>query len=312
MTGICQASFFFAFQHNLLRFCAHTMSALTVVCSARWSYHEVTRALRQHRISVEVSDNLSYCDFVCGASSVLYYELRSAEVHHNQALIISRLGEARQRCGTQPVILMVWMSNPEPSLEVLSWLNLECGVAQQCGLLLVWSVDDVVQFLASLVASAVTSLEFNAAGRHDVGDAPLPILIDALTQTPQIVTRNDIVRIANRKTCMADVLMSEAGDWEGIAGLGHKKVLRLQHLFRTLFLSSQQTVESVIGSTAPAKTANTAPVAAVNAMLNDDENSAPSVPTVPPDANNDATTLGKERMMRALQRRRDEEDAEDN
>lgn len=307
------------------------MSSQTIVCSSRWAAHEVTHALKQRRISVEVSNTLRYCDFVCGASSVLYYELRSAEAHRDQALIVSRLEEARQRCGAQPVVLMVWMTNPEPSLEILSWLNLECGVAQQCGLLLVWSVEDVVQFLASLVASAVTSLEFNATARHAVGDAPLPILIDALTQTPQIVTRNDVVRIANRKTCMADVLMSEAADWGGIVGLGQKKAQRLQHLFRTPFLSSQQTVESFLGTSAqssfasgrPAVSTNITPAAAVAAATAAasaaEGNKTPTTSTPPPappqplavNEDSDLASLGKEGMMRALQRRREEEDAED-
>lgn len=299
------------------------MSSQTIVCSSRWARHEVTHTLKQRRINVEVSDGLRYCDFVCGASSVLYYELRSAEAHRDQALIVSRLGEARQRCGTQPVVLMVWVTNPEPSLEVLSWLNLECGVAQQCGLLLVWSVEDMVQFLASLVASAVTSLEFNATARHAASDAPLPILIDALTQTPQIVTRNDVVRIANRKTCMADVLMSEAADWEGIAGFGQKKAQRLQHLFRTPFLSSQQTVESFLGGSAaesalasshPASTTKLTAAAAVAAATAAASTAAPNVGSTSSAAAPSASepvSLGKEGMMRALQRRREEEDEED-
>lgn len=278
------------------------MSTHTVTCSSRWAQHDVVHNLRQRRIAVVVNDGLRYCDFVCGASSVLYYELHHAEAQREQTLIISRLEEARQRCGTQPVILMVWVTNPEPSLEVLTWLNLECGVAQQCGLLLVWSLDDVVQFLASLAASAVTSLEFSGGARQDTRGAPLPALIDALTQTPQIVTRNDVVRIANRKTCMADVLMSEAGDWEGIAGLGHKKAARLQHLFRTPFLSSQQTVESFVRSTAHSSAATLpAPLDAVDGSA-----LAPSA-----DLNSEAASLGKEEMMRALQRQREEEDNED-
>ncbi|KPA81945.1 hypothetical protein ABB37_04175 [Leptomonas pyrrhocoris] len=293
------------------------MSSHTIVCSSRWARHEVTQTLLQRRIGVEVNSGLHYCDFVCGASSVLYYELQSAEAHRDQALIVSRLAEARRQCGTQPVILMVWMTNPEPSLEVLSWLNLECGVAQQCGLLLVWSVEDVVQFLASLVASAVTSLEFSVAAHQDVRDAPLPVLIDALTQTPQIVTRNDVVRIANRKTCLADVLMSEAGDWEGIAGLGHKKATRLQHLFRMPFLSSQQTVESFINNGDAQDSFRSASFAAAPAVNSteilvlpsaDDERLAPALSS---NQESGSTTLGKDGMLQALQRKRDEEDAED-
>jgi hypothetical protein len=296
------------------------MSTYTIVCSSQWRQHEVTQTLRHRRITVEVNDGLRYCDFVCGASSVLYFELRSAEVNRDQALIISRLEQARQRCGTRPVILMVWMTNPEPSLEILSWLNLECGVAQQCGLLLVWSVEDMVQFLASLVASTVASLEFNAAARHDAGDAPLPTLIDALTQTPQIVTRSDVVRIANRKTCMADVLMSEAEDWEGIAGLGTKKAKRLQHLFRAPFLSSQQTVESFVatgatesfgGASASATSTASAAAESVTVSFVDGSERRTTTPASPVNHESNAVSLGKEGMMRALQRRCEEEDAED-
>ncbi|KPI83389.1 hypothetical protein ABL78_7573 [Leptomonas seymouri] len=211
---------------------------------------------------------------------------------------------------------MVWMTNPKPTLETLSWLNLECGVAQRCGLLLVWAVEDVVQFLAGLVASAVTSLEFNAFARQDVNDAPLPVLIDALTQTPQIVTRNDVVRIANRKKCLADVLMSEAGDWEGIPGLGHKKAARLQHLFRTSFLSSQQTVESFMCNSDAQDSFGGAPPEATTTAMRTEEavmstEGAESPMLAPSTRGSGATSSGIADMMRALQRRRDDEDVED-
>ncbi|CAM45050.1 conserved hypothetical protein [Leishmania braziliensis MHOM/BR/75/M2904] len=284
------------------------MSTHVVTVCSRWVDHEVTSALRQRRgVRVEVNEELQHCDFACGASSVLYCDVQSAGVQRDQAALVLRVQGARQRCGTQPVILMVQMNSiAEVPLETLSWLNLECGVAQQCGLILVWSVNDAVQYLASLAASAVTSLEFSGAARARVGDAPLPMLIEALTQTPQVVTRSDVVRIANRKTCMADVLMSEASEWAGIAGLGHKKATRLQHLFRTPFLSSHQRIDSFVEAAGDSSFATTSKATESNFTQSTGEPNGWATATLPVDTA--VTTDGKRRMMKALQRRRDEED----
>ncbi|KAK7196534.1 hypothetical protein NESM_000591100 [Novymonas esmeraldas] len=278
------------------------MNTHAIVVSPPWVRHEVTEALRQRRgVRVEVNAALQHCDFACGASSVLYHDATGAVAQREPAALVTRVQEARQRCGTQPVVLMVRLdAAEEPSLASLSWFNLECGVAHQCGLVLVWSADDAAQFLASLAASAVTSLEFSGTARSHVGDAPLPVLIDALTQTPQVVTRNDVVRIANRASCMAEVLMSEAQEWEGIAGFGRKKAARLQHLFRTPFLSSQQRVDSLVSADSA------------------DAVAATGVPRAPEDvaepslagslSSTAAATDGRRRMMDVLQQRRDAED----
>ncbi|KAG5479012.1 hypothetical protein LSCM1_02854 [Leishmania martiniquensis] len=286
------------------------MSTHVVTVGSHCVHHEVAQALRQFRgVRVEVSEALKHCDFSSGSSSVLYYDVNSAEVQRDQPSLLLRVQEARRRCGRQPVILMVRMDTiVEVSLETLTWLNLQCGVAQQCGLVLVWSVDDAVQYLASLATSAVRSLEFSGAARPLIGDAPLPVLIDALTQTPQVVTRNDVVRIANRKASMADLLMSEASELESIAGLGHKKAARLQHLFRTPFLSSHYRVDSFTpagrdGSFPTASTAKEVPVPQATGEPLTRDTAAFSINTA-------ATTEGKRLMMRALRRRRDEEDEE--
>ncbi|KAG5504891.1 hypothetical protein JKF63_04337 [Porcisia hertigi] len=286
------------------------MSTHVITVGKQWLHHEVTQVLRQRRgVRVGVSEALHHCDFASGVSSVLYCDVHNAEVQHAQASLVQRMQAARQRAGTQPVILMVRMdTGAEVSLETLSWLNLECGVAQQCGLILVWSVDDAVQYLMSLATSAVTSVEYSGTPRPRVGDAPLPVLIDALTQTPQVVTRNDVVRIANRKTCMADVILSEASEWEDIPGLGHRKAARLQHLFRTPFLSSQQRIDSFLPASGDRVFATTSsampsrppkpagqPVAQFAATLSVETASAPE---------------GRRRMMQALQRRLDAEDDE--
>ncbi|CBZ34041.1 hypothetical protein, conserved [Leishmania donovani] len=286
------------------------MSKHMISVGSRWVHHEVTQALRQRRgVRVEVNEELQHCDFASGASSVLYCDAHSAEIQRDQASLVLRLQEARQRCGTQPVILMVRMdSGVEVSLERLSWLNLECGVAQQCGLILVWSLDDAVQYLASLAASSVTSLEFTGAARPHVGDAPLAVLVDALTQTPQVVTRNDVVRIANRKTSIADALMSEASEWEGIAGLGSKKAARLQHLFRTPFLSSQQRIDSFV----PASGESSFSTASKAADSHLPQPTGESIVRLTEALSVDTTvaTEGRRRMMSALQRRLDKEDEE--
>ncbi|GET88477.1 hypothetical protein, conserved [Leishmania tarentolae] len=286
------------------------MSAHVVSVGARWVHHEVTQALRQRRgVRVEVNEELQHCDFSSGASSVLYYDLHCAETQLDRVSLVLRLQEVRQRCGTQPVILMVRMDSVvEVSLETLSWLNLECGVAQQCGLILVWSVDDAVQYLASLTVSGVASLEFTIAERPNVGDAPLPLLVEALTQTPQVVTRNDVVRIANRKNSIADVLMSEASEWEGIAGLGHKKATRLQHLFRTPFVSSQQRIDSFVPAADDSSFSAACRTVEWQLPQHAGESTAPLAETS--GLSTAVTTDGRREMLNALQRRLDKEDEE--
>lgn len=277
-----------------------------IAAAPKWANHEVVSFLRQRRTQVTFNEALNFCDFRCGVTAVLYFEVTNNETTSEQAKLLLRIDDAKIRQKGNPVVVVARVVVEEPKLELLTWLNLECGVSKRCSLLLAWSVDDVAQSLSTFAASSVVSLEYSTRPKPRLNDAPLPIVIDALTQTPQLITRNDVVRIANRKSCLADVLLSEPSDFDGILGLGTRKVAKLQQLFRVPFSSSFQSVSDLVPSKGTDASSTIADCVRCH-MADQANQGSTSASLASPSGDHPA----RQRMLDALQRRQVEEDEED-
>lgn len=272
----------------------------------RLLHHPVTQRLSRRRVGVEAASSGSLFDYRCGHADVLVVDYTTLESSSGRDGVRERVGKLRQASDKPIVAMLVWMSTVDPALDTLSWLNLDCGIAVPVSVVLCWSVEELVQCLETFCTAAVVSTEY-AYGAKPKESTPLPSLVEALTQTPQFLSRTDIIRMANRGNCVADVLSCAPGAFETIPGIGSKKMARLHALLNAPFLSSQQSVTDVLamsrGAERPGAGANTTAAAIVEALAPTEEG-AEGVQSA-------LTSTALTDMRAALLRRRQQEDEQD-
>lgn len=208
--------------------------------------HAITRALSTHRVPVAVQTSSTLYDYFCGQANVVVCDYAFVTDDRNRDALLSRLTHLRQATARAMMVLIVWMTTVEPALDILTWVNIECGVYLSCSVALCWTLDEIAQFMQSLSTSFTMSFDYSARAPTR-STAPLPVLIDALTQTPQMLNRIDVVRLANRHRSVADLLSSTADNLQNIPGLGAKKLARFEALLHAPFLASHQRVSDILG-----------------------------------------------------------------
>lgn len=237
-----------------------------ILFSERLRDHDFTKHLAENcRRLVLVPHSSPSFDFGCGNSLVLLLDFRSLESTTHRTPVCSRIDDAQKLVTPRgAVVMLVWMNVSEPALEVLSWLNLDCGVARRCGVVLCWTVDEASQFVESLATASPLSISYRPGERAAaLGDArtaagatrphgvdhsqravgneesPFETIKTAFTQTPQFLTEADVVRIVNRHTTVADLLLSVSLDTvSGLPGVSLKKARRLQDVLHAPFHGS--------------------------------------------------------------------------
>lgn len=205
--------------------------------------------LQRHRYVLE-NMNSDVCDFLCGGTSVVYIDdaNRLCDVPFREAIsrrLVSLTAQTRTSAGRVALLLLVGPMEPRP--DVLLWLNLYCSVEMNCGVMLCWSEEECANYLEGLAESCVASVDYRMARKRE--DAPIPVLIDAFTQTPQLMTRNDVVRAAHRFGSVAALLLAAPDDLTSLPGLGPKKAARLHAVLHAGFHTSRRLVSDVVTET---------------------------------------------------------------
>lgn len=215
-----------------------------ICVSAHITGHEVTRCLSKRSRGLEWSTHTdSNYDYRCGKTYVLIHDYLSVEPSSGRAAVCQRLQAVQGRADGN-VVLLIWMNALEPSAECLSWINLDCGLAYRCSVVFCWATEEVAQFLETLAAASPAAFHSSGAFRNE--SSPLPLLIQALTQAPQILPRNDVIRVANRSLSVADVLSSAADRYQSIPGFGAKKTGRLHALLNAPFYAQSLSIGTVL------------------------------------------------------------------
>ncbi|KEG10730.1 DNA repair protein [Trypanosoma grayi] len=216
-----------------------------VLVSERHKGKSIIRLLQRHRCTVEWMDN-DVCDFLCGGALVLYIDdmNRLCETTY-RGVVSKRISSVKAQIGSsgRSVVLLL-IGSLEPRPDVMVWLNLHCSVELHCGVMLCWTEEECASYLEGLAGSGVASVEYRVAGKKE--SAPVPVLVEAFTQTPQLMTRNDVVRAAHRFGSVAKLLTAAPEEFSNLPGFGPKKAGRLCTVFHACFQTSRQMVSDVL------------------------------------------------------------------
>lgn len=227
----------------------------TIVVAERLANCNIVCLMRRHRYVVETMTT-DVCDFLCAAATVVYFEdlNRLCDVSC-RTVLLRRLSAAKAQfgpSGRRVVLLLLLVGSAEPRPDVLFWLNIHCGVELNCCVVLCWSEDECAGYLGGLTESSVVSLDYKMAQKKE--DAPIPALIEAFAQTPQLMARNDVVRAAHRFGSVAALLTATAEDLATLPGFGPKKAARLCAVLHAELHASRRLVSDVItGLDGPAR-----------------------------------------------------------
>ncbi|CCW61943.1 unnamed protein product [Phytomonas sp. EM1] len=221
----------------------------TVTVRDALSTHEVTRSLLRRRstsLAVEIDKSIE-CDYRCGRAKVFFYDYRVLAAKRTRTLLIERIMQTKGAHGRDIIFLVVFMGAAEASIETLSWINIDCGLQHRCSVVFCWAIEEVVQFLETLSSSSYSLVATLARDTMPTSSsAPLPLLIEALTQSPQILTRTDIVRASNRCKSVADLLLCSTETLVDIPGFGPKKTKKVCELFNTPFVAGMPLVTDIV------------------------------------------------------------------
>ncbi|ORC87860.1 putative DNA repair protein [Trypanosoma theileri] len=224
----------------------------TVAISERCMGGNIARLMQRHRYLLENLGDDS-CDFLCGGTRVLYVDdlNRLCDMAHRD-MISQRLSLAKSRFNTSGsrIALLLLSGSQDPRPDVLAWLNIHCSVELNCLVMLCWTEEECASFLEGLADSSLGSVNYRIARKKE--STPVPVLIDAFTQTPQLMTRNDVVRAAHRFGSAAKLFTVTSEDLAVIPGFGQKKAERLFAVLNASFQTSRRSVSEVLPSqTAP-------------------------------------------------------------
>ncbi|RNF10652.1 DNA repair protein [Trypanosoma conorhini] len=218
----------------------------TVMVSATCNAGNITRLMQRHRYAVEEMDSDAY-EFVCGRTCVLYLD----DLNHlcdmsYRGAVSRRISSAKAQVASsgRRVLLLLLVGATDPRPDVLVWLNLHCSVEQRCAVMLCWNEEECASYLEGLTDGSVASVDYRTNSKKE--SAPIPVLIEAFTQTPQLMTRNDVVRAAHRYGSVAELLTASAEDLASLPGFGPKRAGRLHTVLHAGFHASRRLVSEVL------------------------------------------------------------------
>ncbi|CBH12259.1 DNA repair protein, putative [Trypanosoma brucei gambiense DAL972] len=206
----------------------------------------IIRIMQRHRYVIEEADDPTY-DFLCGGTCVVFVDdagdlsdaARRTKVSQQLSVLKTHTG-ASWRC----VVLLLRVVSEEVRPDILAWLNLHCSVEQGCGVMLFWTDEECAAYLEGLSDSNVATADYCVGVRRD--STPMQLLIDALTQTPQLMTRNDVVRAVNSFGSVAGLLTATAEQLTELPGFAQKKAGRLHAVLNAPFNTSRCLVADVL------------------------------------------------------------------
>ncbi|KAH8618774.1 Binding domain [Trypanosoma vivax] len=207
---------------------------------------KITRLMQRHRYTIQEMDG-DACDFACGSVGVIFVDdinrlcnpTQRAVVHKRLSTLTSSVGASWRSAA---LLVLVTSSDPRP--DILTWLNLHCSVELRCSTMLCWTEEECAAYLEGLSESSITSVDYRATMRGE--RTPIGILVEAFTQTPQLMARNDVVRAAHRFGSVASLLVATAEDFAALPGFGHRKAGRLTAVLNAIFPTSHQLVCDVL------------------------------------------------------------------
>lgn len=137
----------------------------------------------------------------------------------------------------------------EPQQDVLSWINLTC-LEHRVTLQLCWSWSDAKAAIEGIDEGGGDHLAGSAQqyqrGRGNGSTAStVQTMIAALSQTPALMSRQDVIRAANKVGTVAELLLLAESDLEGLPGIGARKAKRIESVFRAPFPTTDARLDDV-------------------------------------------------------------------
>ncbi|KAH9600531.1 ERCC1/RAD10/SWI10 family [Trypanosoma melophagium] len=218
----------------------------TVGVSKRYMGGNIPRLMQRHRYLLEELGDDS-CDFLCGGTRVLYVDdlNRLCDTTYRD-MISQRLSLEKLRCSASGcrIALLFLSGSLDPRPDVLLWLNIHCTVELNCLVMLCWTEEECASYLEGLADSSLGFVNYRVSRKKE--STPIPVLIDAFTQTPQLMSRNDVVRAAHRFGSPAKLFTATSEDLAALPGFGQKKAERLFAVLNASFQTSRRLVSDVL------------------------------------------------------------------
>lgn len=219
-----------------------------------------------------------------------------------QLLARVRSTRAGSTSGGDQLYLFIVVDAEEPSLDMLTWVNVEVGLALRVKVVLTWTVEELLCMLDGI-----------SRFQHAGGDVEVPrlsgeadrtsVLVEAFTLSPQIVSRLDIIRIANR-CCgtVAEFLSLPVDEMAKANCVGGKKATKLYQVLNAPFLPALS-IRDVVGGS------HRRDGSAGEARADADPTSTSMINSIPAEAQaSDAVSAMKEALRRIRMQEDEEED----
>ncbi|CUG90423.1 DNA repair protein, putative [Bodo saltans] len=168
---------------------------------------------------------------------------------HNR---ISSLGAAGQSSSVHFLSCCLLMVDvEEPQQDTLSWINLLC-LEHRVTLQLCWSWQDAKAAIDGIDEGGGGDGYGGGAhqqhgGRCGPGRASaVQTMMTALSQTPALMSKQDVIRAANKVNTVAELLLLTEAALSGLPGIGPKKAKRIEGVFHAPFPTTEARLNDVL------------------------------------------------------------------
>jgi hypothetical protein len=167
-------------------------------------------------------------------------------MHHR----ISSLGAAGQSLSAHFLSsCLVLVDVEEPQQDILSWINLTC-LEHRVTLQLCWSWQDVKSAICGINEGGGGDGYSGGSHHQSVGGrgaqvSAVQTMMTALSQTPALMSKQDVIRAANKVNTVAELLLLTEASLSGLPGIGPRKAKRIEAVFHAPFPTTEARLEDV-------------------------------------------------------------------
>lgn len=152
------------------------------------------------------------------------------------------------------MLVVVLDRSVEPSLPTLTALNLVVA-EMRATLLIAWGRHEAASVIEGLgesgwILSSGSSRLRSGPAEEEEDAEPVPVLIEAFTESPALLQRMDVVRLSSTYHSVAEMLLSMGADerMQRLPGIGPKKARRVAAVLRAPFPTRERRLDSFFGA----------------------------------------------------------------
>lgn len=133
----------------------------------------------------------------------------------------------------------------EPQLDILTWINLTCA-EEEVVLQLCWTWSEAMALMEGLGEGGGEPPERRSSiAGNGSSSSSVQIMIGALSQTPALMSRQDVIRASNKVSSVAELLLQTEHALSGLPGIGARKAKRIQGVFHAPFPTTEARLDDI-------------------------------------------------------------------